>query len=186
MGDRRGAHGIHGTHGKGDERREPDKLSAKHAQPAPDFRGAGGGAIHRNRGYPGCDGTGAKESPAARPGPVWKRCVLTDSLDGRRYASVKGGERQPGRGRELHKVGIGGLGRGVRPCSQFWRGCGRDETADIFLNAGKHGFSGGAAHPESWQHRNPDKPQFAVCTGSQFIVADFRRPRMKNPVFKRV
>ena len=41
MGDRRGAHGIHGTHGKGDERREPDKLSAKHAQPAPDFRGAG-------------------------------------------------------------------------------------------------------------------------------------------------
>jgi hypothetical protein len=41
MVDRRGAHGIHGTHGKGDERREPDKLSAKHAQPAPDFRGAG-------------------------------------------------------------------------------------------------------------------------------------------------
>jgi hypothetical protein len=47
-------------------------------------------------------------------------------------------------------------------------------------------YIGGAAHPESWQHRNPDKPQFAVCTGSQFIVADFRRPRMKNPVFKRV
>ena len=44
----------------------------------------------------------------------------------------------------------------------------------------------GAAHPESWQHRNPDKPQFAVCTGRQFIVSDFRRPRMKNPVFKRV
>ena len=57
------------------------------------FSRSGRGAIHRNRGDPGCDGTGAKESPAAGPGAVWKRCVLTDSLDGRRYPSVKGGER---------------------------------------------------------------------------------------------
>ena len=57
------------------------------------FSRSGRGAIHRNRGDLGCDGTGAKESPAAGPGAVWKRCVLTDSLDGRRYPSVKGGER---------------------------------------------------------------------------------------------
>ena len=35
------AHGIYGIHGKGDERREPEKLPAEHAKPAPAFRGAG-------------------------------------------------------------------------------------------------------------------------------------------------
>ena len=105
------AHGIHGKIGRGETERGAEffnherhethekrragtgEVARGACKACAGFSRSGRGAIHRNRGDPGCDGTGAKESPAAGPGAVWKRCVLTDSLDGRRYPSVKGGER---------------------------------------------------------------------------------------------